>query len=98
MLRICTASSLNDLSWLISWNNELSAASRMFLLPLQTQRSLDVFSGGVQILEWLRNIVNMKILTPYEYASTAFKELNESRLALVYCHFLYHSHAKKIYN
>jgi sacsin len=94
-LRICTTSSLNDSSWLISWNKELSEASCLFFLPLDTQRSLDVFPGGVQIMEWLKNIVNMENLNPHEYASTAIKALNESRLALVYCHFLYHSHAKR---
>ncbi|KXG23443.1 hypothetical protein SORBI_3008G095900 [Sorghum bicolor] len=94
-LKICTASNLDDLSWLISWNKELSAAPGLFFLPLSTHRSLDAFSGGIQIMDWLRNIVNMQILTPNEYASTASKSLNESGLALIYCHFLYHSHAKK---
>ncbi|CAL4906784.1 unnamed protein product [Urochloa decumbens] len=94
-LRICTASNLNELSWLISWNNELSAASCLFFLPFDTQRSLDAFSGGVEIMGWLKSVVNMEILTPHEYASIAAKALNESRLALVFCHFLYHSHAKK---
>ena len=46
-------------------------------------------------MDWLRNIVNMQILTPHEYASTASKALNKSGLALIYCHFLYHSHTKK---
>jgi hypothetical protein len=64
-------------------------------LPLSTQRSLDAFSGRIQIIDWLKNIANMQILTPHGYASVASKVLNESRLALIYCHFLYHSHAKK---
>ncbi|TVU50337.1 hypothetical protein EJB05_01705, partial [Eragrostis curvula] len=93
--RICTTSNLNDLSWLISWNEELSASSGLFFLPLITQRSLNVFSGGGQIMEWLKNIGSVEIMTPHEYAFTAAKGLNDCRSVLIYCHFLYHSHAER---
>ncbi|XP_024310272.1 uncharacterized protein LOC104584869 [Brachypodium distachyon] len=89
------ASNVNELSWLISWSKELSTTSGLFFVPLNTQRSLDAFIRRTKVMEWLQNIVKIEILTLYEYASAAAEALTEAQLALVYSHFLYHSHAKK---
>lgn len=94
-MRICMASNVNELSWLISWSKELSTTSGLFFVPLNTQRSLDAFIRRTKVMEWLQNIVKIEILTLYEYASAAAEALTEAQLALVYSHFLYHSHAKK---
>ncbi|KAL6623207.1 hypothetical protein ACP70R_033086 [Stipagrostis hirtigluma subsp. patula] len=92
---ICLAPNVNDLSWLICWNQDLSGASGLFFMPLSTQGSLNVLLGRRQVMDWLQNVVRSKVLTPYEYAILVAKALNTRRLVLVYCHFLHHSHEKK---
>lgn len=81
-------SNVNDLSWLICWNQELSPASGLFFMPVST------FLWRRQVLEWLQ-CCTLKILTPYEYAGLVAKKLNTRRLVLTYCHFLHLSQAKK---
>jgi sacsin len=93
-LCICLVSNVNDLSWLICWNKELSAASGLFFMPLTTQNSLNVRCRR-NTMDWLRNVARLKFFSVYEYAVLVAKALHTRRLVLTYCHFLHHSHEKK---
>uniref|UniRef100_A0A0E0MMB3 Uncharacterized protein n=1 Tax=Oryza punctata TaxID=4537 RepID=A0A0E0MMB3_ORYPU len=93
--RICIASNVNDLPWLIGWSKELSTTSSMFFLPLNTQKCLNTFCRRTQIIEWLQKIAKLEIRNLYEYAFAAAKTIYKASSAVAYCHFLYHSHAKK---
>lgn len=93
--RICIASNVNDLPWIIGWSKELSTTSNMFFLPLNTQKSLNTFCRRTQIIEWLQKIAKLEIRNLYEYAFAASKTIYKASSAIAYCHFLYHSHANK---
>uniref|UniRef100_J3NDD1 Sacsin/Nov domain-containing protein n=1 Tax=Oryza brachyantha TaxID=4533 RepID=J3NDD1_ORYBR len=94
-MRICIASNVNELPWLIGWNKELSTNRSVFFLPLNTQKSLSTFCRRTQIIEWLQKIVRLETTGLCEYAFAVVKTINEASSAIAYCHFLYHSYAKK---
>ncbi|RDX63856.1 hypothetical protein CR513_57656, partial [Mucuna pruriens] len=82
-------------SWMISWNREFARASNHFFMPEITQEAMLHFSHRRTLLEWLENQVNVTTLDVYTFAQVLCSSSgNNSKHAIAYAHFLYHSYYK----
>ncbi|TKY68750.1 hypothetical protein E2542_SST05010 [Spatholobus suberectus] len=83
-------------SWLISWNKEFACAANHFFMPEITQQVMLRFADRHTLLDWLANQVNVTTtLNVYTFAEVLCRSIeNNSKLAITYAHFLYHSFSK----
>ncbi|KAL9303441.1 hypothetical protein ACSQ67_020704 [Phaseolus vulgaris] len=82
-------------SWFISWNMEFSCVTDQYFIPEPTQQAILTFPQRTTLLEWLENEVRFTTLNVYDFAENlCISILNDSKLAIIYANFLYHSFSK----
>ncbi|XP_022685243.1 uncharacterized protein LOC101770506 [Setaria italica] len=92
--RLCIASEMKHMSWLISWNKEFPSARRFFFQP-NTQSALEDFSQKRTVKDWLQNQAKVEFVSVYSYGSTVVDSLNDARRPVIsFAQFLYHSDKK----
>ncbi|XP_022685248.1 uncharacterized protein LOC101771703 [Setaria italica] len=92
--RLCIASEMKHMSWLISWNKEFPSARRFFFQP-NTQSALEDFSQKRTLKDWLQNQAKVEFVSVYSYGSTVVDSLNDARRPVIsFAQFLYHSDKK----
>lgn len=83
-------------SWMIDWNSEFSCQTSKFFMPQVTQHAILQSPRRQTLLEWLENQVRVTTLTVYTFARLLCSSINNnSKLAIKYVHFLYHSLSKR---
>ncbi|KAK2406054.1 ATP/DNA binding protein [Trifolium repens] len=88
-------SSHSNACWLINWNKEFACASNRFFMPESTQNAILRFAQKQTLMEWLSNEVYVTNLSVYDYANILCSSVkNNSKHAIAYAHFLYHSLSK----
>uniref|UniRef100_A0A0E0MFS0 Sacsin/Nov domain-containing protein n=1 Tax=Oryza punctata TaxID=4537 RepID=A0A0E0MFS0_ORYPU len=93
--RLCIASEMKYISWLISWNKEFPSSSWLFLPP-NTQGALKDFSQKTKVTNWLQNYAKVEFVSVYGYAQLIVNSLGSDRRPVIaFAHFLYHSTQKK---
>jgi sacsin len=92
--RLCIASEMEYMSWLISWNKEFPSSNRFFIQP-NTQSALEDFSQKTTVKNWLQNQAKVEFVSVYSYASTVVNSLNDAQRPIIsFAQFLYHSEKK----
>lgn len=92
--RLCIASDMKYMSWLISWNKEFQSSDRFFVQP-STQTALKDFSEKTTRKNWLQSHAKVEFVSIYSYGSTVVNSLsNAQRPVISFAHFLYHSKKK----
>ncbi|XP_040384482.1 uncharacterized protein LOC121055679 [Oryza brachyantha] len=87
--RLCISQKF--IQWLVNWNQEFPSC-KQFFLPLSTHRALFKFSKYDFLVNWLRNCVNVQVVSVYSYGLNIAKSLDSDRRSIVaFAHFLYHS-------
>ncbi|TKY68745.1 hypothetical protein E2542_SST05005 [Spatholobus suberectus] len=82
-------------SWLISWNKEFACAANHFFMPEITQQAMLRFPHRHTLLEWLANQVHVTTLNVRTFAEVIRSSIeSNSKLAIAYAYFLYHSFSK----
>jgi len=90
------SSQSNACSWLINWNREFSCAGNRFFMPESTQKAILRLAQKQTLMEWLANDVSVTNLNVYTFANVLCSSLkNNSKHAIAYAHFLYHSLSMK---
>ncbi|KAL1810439.1 hypothetical protein ACET3Z_027429 [Daucus carota] len=83
-------------SWLINWSREFRGATDHLFMPISTQQAIGLLSKKRILLDWLSDQANVKAVSVYDYALLLNRLIsNDKELAIAYCHFVYHSFAKK---
>ncbi|RDX63859.1 hypothetical protein CR513_57659, partial [Mucuna pruriens] len=83
-------------SWLIDWNSEFACKTSRFFMPEVTQQAIYDSPRRQTLLEWLADEVNVTTLKVYTFAGLLCSSIkNNSKLAIQYAHFLYHSFSKR---
>ncbi|CAJ1949708.1 unnamed protein product [Sphenostylis stenocarpa] len=79
-------------SWMIDWNSKFSCKTSRFFMPEVTQQAILHSPRRQTLLEWLENRVRVTTLKVYTFAQVLCNSINfNSKLAIKYAHFLYHS-------
>ncbi|XP_020203404.1 uncharacterized protein LOC109788952 [Cajanus cajan] len=83
-------------SWLIDWNGEFECKTSRFFMPEVTQQAILCSPRRQTLLEWLENQVHVTTLKVYTFAKVLCSSIkSNSKLAIKYTHFLYHSFSKR---
>jgi len=83
-------------SWMIDWNSEFSCKTSRFFMPQVTQEAIFQSPRRQTLLEWLENRVSVTALNTHTFARVLYNSINnDSKLAIKYAHFLYHSFSKR---
>ncbi|CAL4984462.1 unnamed protein product [Urochloa decumbens] len=91
--RLCVASEMKYMSWLISWNKEFPSSNRFFVQP-NTQSALEDFLEKTTVKNWLQNYAKVEFVSVYSYGSTIVNSLNNTQSVISFAQFLYHSDKK----
>jgi sacsin len=92
--RLCIASEMEYMSWLISWNKEFPCSNRFFIQP-KTQSALEDFSQKTTVKNWLQHQAKVEFVSVCSYASTVVNSLNNAHWPVIsFAQFLYHSDKK----
>ncbi|KAF8652234.1 hypothetical protein HU200_062869 [Digitaria exilis] len=92
--RLCIASDMKYLSWLISWNKEFPSSNKIFVQP-NTQSALENFSNRSTVTSWLQKYAKAEFVCVYSYGSTVVNSLSNAKTSVIsFTHFLYHSDKK----
>ncbi|KOM58457.1 hypothetical protein LR48_Vigan11g149100 [Vigna angularis] len=83
-------------SWMIDWNSEFSCKTSRFFMPQVTQQAIFQSPCRQTLLEWLENQVSVATVNMHTFARVLCSSINnDSKLAVKYVHFLYHSFSKR---
>ncbi|KAK8703071.1 hypothetical protein V6N13_021401 [Hibiscus sabdariffa] len=93
---ICRSGQFHHISWLIDWNREFNGVANLFFLPKSTQNAICSSLKKETILHWLQNQAQVFALSVNNYATAVIDLIGgKPKLAITYCHFLYHSFLKE---
>ncbi|CAL0313580.1 unnamed protein product [Lupinus luteus] len=82
-------------SWLINWNKVFGCPSNRVFMPEATQHAIRQFHCKQTLMDWLESQVHVATLNIYSFAKLVCSSTKKNvRLAISYCHFLYHSKSK----
>ncbi|XP_045787928.1 uncharacterized protein LOC123883232 [Trifolium pratense] len=88
-------SSQSNACWLINWNKEFACVTNRFFMPESTQKAILRLAQKQTLMEWLSNDVYVTNLSVYDFANVLCSSVkNNSKYAIAYAHFLYHSLSK----
>ncbi|XP_004517178.1 uncharacterized protein, partial [Cicer arietinum] len=81
-------------SWLINWNKAIGSATNQFFMPESTHQAISKLpsSSNKTLLDWLAKDVYVRTLNVNSFANDLCNSIDKnSKLAIAYAHFLYHS-------
>ncbi|KAL2319840.1 hypothetical protein Fmac_028809 [Flemingia macrophylla] len=82
-------------TWLIDWNCEFECKTSRFFMPKETHEAIWCFPRRQTLWEWLVNQVHVTTLKVDTFAQVLCRSIkSNSKLAIKYAHFLYHSFSK----
>ncbi|KAG2675395.1 hypothetical protein I3760_12G002100 [Carya illinoinensis] len=82
-------------SWLINWNWEFLFVANHFLMLESTKEAIQFFPKKLTLQKWLQEHVKVGVVDVYDYAVHINNYINkDSKLAIAFVHFFYHSYSK----
>ncbi|OIV93309.1 hypothetical protein TanjilG_14560 [Lupinus angustifolius] len=82
-------------SWLINWNKVFGCPSNRVFMPEVTHHAICRVPYKQTLMDWLESQVNVATVNVYSFAKLVCGSIKKNhRLAILYCHFLYHSKSK----
>ncbi|KAE9597291.1 putative histidine kinase-like ATPase domain-containing protein [Lupinus albus] len=82
-------------SWLINWNQVFGCPANLVFMPEVIQHAICRFPCKQTLMDWLGSQVNVATLNVYSFSELVCSSIKKNhKLAISYCHFLYHSKSK----